>query len=195
VKKHLFAYKEPFLVFAATVFAEHFKNSKFIHIIRDGRDCADSMVRTYPHALVDQVLRDPVLGRLKGSEIGLARRWHEWHLPWWLPEGTEEAFVRLQPYCRYVFMWHVMVGQGLSLGRMLPAERYLELRYEDFCRQPHEAGQRILAFLGCQSCRPFRRILGSMTTRSVKCHVRQEARILQEANHVGKSLLRELNYL
>src|SRR5262249_16643744 len=139
---------------------------------RDGRDCADSMVRTYPHALVDQVLRDPLLARLKGSEIGVARPWQGWNLPWWLPEGSEEEFVHLRPFSRSVAMWQVMVRESQQLLRLLGPDRLLEQRYEEFCRRPQEMGERILAFLGRSSSRAFRRVLYSMTPRSVGCHRR-----------------------
>ncbi len=190
----LFAYKEPFLVFAASLFARHFKQSKFINIIRDGRDCADSMIRTYPQALVDQVLQDPLLWRLKGSEIGVARPWHGWYLPWWLPEGCEEEFTRLRPFARSVVMWQVMVRETQQLAKTLGPDRLLELRYEELCERPQEVGERLLAFLGRSSSWSFQRVLRSMTPRSVGCHKRQSAEVLEEANRVGQPLLRELGY-
>jgi hypothetical protein len=191
----LFVYKEPFLSFACEQFARHFTRSKFIHTIRDGRDCADSMVRTYPHALRDEVLRDRLLWRLKGSEIGVARSWNEWHLPWWLPEGAEEEFLSLMPFGRYVWMWQEMVRRGKVLAEQLGPERVFELRYEEFCERPQEVGQRTAAFLGVPFSRSFERFLRTVTTRSVGCHRTQSPEVLAEAERVGAPLLEELGYI
>jgi len=79
----LFCYKEPFLCFAIEHFAAHFPNAKFLHIIRDGRDNADSMERTYGDALSDDVLSDDLLSYNKVSEIGFWNRVDGFNHPWW----------------------------------------------------------------------------------------------------------------
>src|SRR5207302_4981584 len=108
----LFCYKEPFLCFAAEPFAREFPRSKFIHIVRDGRDNADSLKRSYPGVLSDTVLRDKHLLACKNSEIGFYRSFDAWHIPWWVPQGEETEFVNLSEYGRCVWMWRVMTERA-----------------------------------------------------------------------------------
>jgi hypothetical protein len=190
----LFAYKEPFLIFACQQFAAHFTKAKFIHIIRDGRDCADSMERTYPHALTDAVLRSATLWRLKGSEIGVARPWKGWFLPWWLRPGEEEEFTSLSLFGRYVCMWKEMVSRGRALAPHLDPERLLELSYEEFCARPVEVGKRITAFLKTSPNSSYWRFLRSISTRSLGCYKRQSKKVILEAERVGAPLLGEMGY-
>jgi hypothetical protein len=194
ISEFLFGYKEPFLIFAAEPFAKHFSKAKFVHIIRDGRDCADSMLRTYAHALTNEVLRSPFLWRLKGSEIGVARKWQGWFLPWWLERGAEEAFLSLPPFGRYVWMWEVMVRRGQELAPLLGPQRLLEVRYEEFCKRPAEVGQRLVEFLQIPSGGAYRRYLRSVNTRSVGCHRRRSRGLLVQSEKVGSPLLAELGY-
>ena len=88
MKNLVFCYKEPFLCFAATQFAEHFPNSKFIHIIRDGRDNADSMCRTYADALTNRTLSSDTLCMNKVSEIGKWNRVDGFNFPWYVENNT-----------------------------------------------------------------------------------------------------------
>ena len=48
VENSLFTYKEPLMCLAASVFAKEFNSSKFVHIIRDGRDVAASFSSEIP---------------------------------------------------------------------------------------------------------------------------------------------------
>jgi hypothetical protein len=189
-----FGYKEPFLVFAAEPFAKHFGKAKFIHIIRDGRDCADSMQRTYPEALTDAVLSSPLLWRLKGSEIGVAREWQNWYLPWWLEQGGEEAFLSLPPFGRYIWMWQVMVRRGRALASLLGPDRLFEIRYEEFCQKPSEVGQRLVEFVQTSPGKGYRKFLRSLTPTSVGCHRRHSRELLMQCKKVGLPLLAELGY-
>jgi hypothetical protein len=191
----LFIYKEPFLNFACEDLARHFSKAKFIHIVRDGRDCADSMVRTYPHALSDDVLKGPLLWRLKGSEIGVAREWRGWNLPWWLEQGAEEDFLALPPFARYVWMWKVMVCRGQALATHIEPERFLEVRYEAFCDKPLEVGERILQFLKAPTGGAYKRFLRRVTPASVGCHRRRPKELLAQSERIGSPLLGELGYL
>jgi Sulfotransferase family len=195
ISQLLLVYKEPFLNFACEEMARHFSKAKFIHIVRDGRDCADSMERCYPHALTDDILRSPLLWRLKGSEIGVAREWRGWFLPWWLESGAEQDFLALPPYGRYVWMWKVMVRRGQALAAQIKPERFLEIRYEAFCKQPVEVGERILDFLKTPMGGAYRRFLRSVTANSVGCHRRQPKEVLVQSERIGSPLLGELQYV
>ena len=190
----LMVYKEPFLIYAASVLAEHFSRARFIHIIRDGRDCADSLDRTYSLALSNEVFKDPVLSRQKGSEIGVAKNHEGWILPWWVSDGKEQEFLDHTPYGRYLWMWKDMVSRGQSVGNILGPERYLEIRYEDLCRRPEETGTALVEFMGTRSSKQFNKYLQRASVKSIGIHKRQEADRITEANQVAGGLLAELGY-
>ena len=187
-------YKEPFTTFGTLPLAGHFPGSMFIHIIRDGRDCADSLCRTYPHALSDRILRNPLLWRQECAEIGVSRRWKEWYLPWWLPEGEEEEFAAMPQFCRHVRMWKEMVRRGRQTEKETGSERYLEVRYENMCRNPAAAADEIARFLGAQPSKRYRKRLSQVRTRSIGVHREQPTEIIAAANRIGAPLLEELGY-
>ena len=56
-------------------------DAPIVHIVRDGRDCANSLVESY------DVLSDEKLTHLKGSEMRLGRPYDERFVPWWVEEG------------------------------------------------------------------------------------------------------------
>lgn len=150
-----FVYKEPFMAFAAERLAGHFRAAKVIHILRDGRDCADSLDRTYPLALSDAALdAERGLWRQVGSEIGVARRHGDRIVPWWVDEGEEEAFLGASRYARYLWMWSESVRRASRCGEAHP-DRFLEVRYEELCDRPGEVGREIAAFLDSEGTRAY----------------------------------------
>src|SRR5262249_52261834 len=116
----LFCYKEPFLCFPAEKFARYFPNARFVHIVRDGRDNADSLERTYPHALSDPVVRNDFLSRNKNSEIGLWEKLDGVNVPWWVAPADAARFGRLSRYERCVLMWREMTRRARVLSRVVP---------------------------------------------------------------------------
>ncbi len=191
----LFCYKEPFLCFAMDQVAAHFPQSKFIHIIRDGRDAADSMERTYPDALSDRVLKDETLTVNKNSEIGVYRIKDGYCIPWWIPEGEEKRFIECTSYGRCIWMWKEMVSRALKCASSIDWQRYLELRYESVVTQPVETASKILRFLGFESNR--RMINRLKRTRSSTIGIaerRQSPERLDEAWRIAGDLLGQLGY-
>ena len=98
-----FVYKEPFLSFAPGFVLDALPDARIIHIVRDGRDCANSLVRTY------DVLTDEKLQHLRGSEMRLGRKVDDRYVPWWMDEGHDAAFLESSPYVRAIWMWKAMV--------------------------------------------------------------------------------------
>ena len=161
-----FIYKEPFLCFAAEVFAEAFPQARFVHIIRDGRDTADSMARSYPHALSDQVLSSDVLSSLKVSEIGRWRTVDGFNIPWWVSEQDLSGFRTGDRYIRYLMLWKTMTERAMQLGNLGPS-RYREVRYEDLVANPVEEGARIAGLLSLDVAPAYRNRLGKARSDSV----------------------------
>jgi len=191
----LLSYKEPFLCFAMHSIADHFRNSRFIHILRDGRDNADSLERAYPDALSDRVLRDPLLAQNKSSEIGVWRSHANACVPWWVSEGDEDAFLSASRYARCVWMWKEMVSRAIDVGEAIGPQRYLELRYESVVADPEAAGRRVLQFLGLQGANRFMGRLRKAYSSSVAVsRVRQPDARLREASQIAAPLLSRLQY-
>jgi hypothetical protein len=191
-----FCYKEPFLCFPIKQLCAHFPNSKILHIVRDGRDCADSLERTYPEALSDLVLKDPRLAENKNSEIGIYRRWNEYFLPWWLQAGEESAFVKCSAFGRYVWMWQEMVTRVTSCGPHLGSTRYLELTYEALVADSNQHGQRISAFLGLNDSKRLLKRLSRARLNSVGINKRrQTSDRIAEASQIAGPLLQRYGYV
>jgi hypothetical protein len=191
----LFCYKEPFLCFAAVHFAQAFPQAKFIHIIRDGRDNADSLDRTYTHALSDSVLQSDLLSFNKNSEIGIWRTIDGFNYPWWVQPHEEEQFKTGSKYGRYMMMWREMVQRARQLKAILPEERYLEIQYEQFVQSPIEHGQRIRTFLGAEDSTAFHKKLNRAFKSSINISKRnQDEAKQQEGEAIAKQLLEELGY-
>lgn len=191
--RFVLAYKEPFMAFAAERLATHFRGARILHLIRDGRDCADSLDRVYGGALSDDVLRaDGELWRLVGSEIGVARRVGSSMLPWWVPESDAEEFLSATRIERYLWLWSQAVERGRRARAAAP-DRYLEVRYEELCRDPAASGRTIREFLRLPAAPRFDRALARARTGSVGIAARRGAAETRPAD--AWRLLRELGYV
>lgn len=166
----LFCYKEPFLCLAANEFAKEFPCALFVHIIRDGRDVAASLVRRYPNALSDEVLQCPELARSKNSEIGSFVELDGWTIPWWVEKGSERKFIGASQYSRCLWLWSTLVRHALALRENVPDDRYLEIRYEDLALNAVHEGERILEFIGKPLSRVFRKQMKRAYGSSVGTH-------------------------
>ena len=193
VSRHVLVYKEPFMTFAAERLAAHFGAARILHLVRDGRDCADSLDRTYGAALSDEVLRaDGGLWRQMGSEVGVTRKCGASVVPWWVAEGREAEFLAASRFERYLWMWAESVTRGRR-GRAAAPDRYLELRYEELCRDPGSAARSIEAFLEVPESRSFEGAIGKARTSSVGI-AGQRGESRPPAGEAER-LLRELGYL
>lgn len=160
-------YKEPFLAMAADAFARHFARARFIHLIRDGRDCADSLERAYGAALSDEVL-DARGSRWRevGSEIGVGREHAGMIVPWWVPVEHRQRFLDAPRYERYLWLWRECVTRARSC-EAVAGGRYVEVRYEELCVNPVGEGKRLLDFIGVHESRRFRKRLTAARSSSI----------------------------
>jgi len=190
-----FCYKDPFLCFCVEHLAGHFSNAKFVHIIRDARDNADSMERSYPTALADEVLTDERLANNNNSEIGIYRAWQHYYLPWWVPENRESEFIGHSQFGRCVWMWREMVTRAASCGQTLGSARYLEIRYEDMVTAPQESAKRISEFLGIADMRRLLKKLNMSRVSSVGINKRRQPQVkIDEANRIAGDVLKRFGY-
>jgi hypothetical protein len=118
--------------------AECFPDAKFVHLVRDGRAVANSLLAV--------------------------SFWNGWHGPgrwrWdvlseeqqanW--EATGRSFVALAG-----FEWVMMLTAIEKASQALPPSQFLQIRYEDFCTSKVETVQQILKFADLDWTRDFAR--------------------------------------
>lgn len=184
-------YKEPFLAFAPDLPHAALPGTRTIHIYRDGRDCADSLQRKYG------VLSDAALSRLTTYEAPAGRRIGDRHVPWWLPEGEEDDFIRATPFVRSVWMWREMVRRCetfFSHPDVRGSGRVLEIRYEQLVEDPGEISGQLERHLGIPLNRRTRKRLAGGHVKSVGVHRRLGDAEIAAANDVAGAELRRLGY-
>lgn len=114
--------KNPKHVLRIPFLDELFPLSRFLHIIRDGRDVVPSL-----------------MFRNRGAQ------WGHLEVPGW-----HELLARypLANHIRAAHQWRIAVEMARADARSLGPGRYLEVRYEDLVRAPAEVIGRTLSFLG-----------------------------------------------
>lgn len=129
-----------------------FPGARFVHIVRDGRNCAMSMSRHLGFRMALIVIQ---LTEILGVDPWESSdRTHERDVPDelvpFLPERFDrEAFLRYEvapPLCGHYWSGEIMAGLA-ELAALAPA-RVLTLRYEDFGHAPHASIARLFEFLG-----------------------------------------------
>ncbi|HSZ14982.1 MAG TPA: sulfotransferase [Solirubrobacteraceae bacterium] len=189
--QELLIYKEPFFAFAPELPYAALADAPLIYIYRDGRDVANSLVRSY------DVLTDAKLAGLESNEALIGRRAGELYVPWWVAEGEESAFLRSSPYVRAIWMWREMVSRSerfFERPEALASGRVLRVRYEDLVARPLEQGEAIAAHLGQRLTARMREQLQRAHPRSIGSHRRREQGELREAERIAGAQLAALSY-
>ncbi len=184
-------YKEPFLAFAPELAYRALPQARIVYIHRDGRDVADSLVRSY------KILDDTDLADLEANEVMAGRLVGERYVPWWVREDEEEHFLRSAPYVRAVWMWREMARrcrEFFESEEVRASGRVLQVRYESFVADPVRGGQAIAEHLGLHLTSRARRRLQSAHARSVGIHTRRPQADLAAAQEIAASELSALAY-
>lgn len=184
-------YKEPFLAFAPQFVLDAFPNGKILHIYRDGRDAANSLVKTF------DVLTDEKLRNLKQSEMRIGRQVDDRYVPWWVAEGREEEFLSSSPYVRAIWMWMIMVRgcrKAFSRPEIRASGRVLTMKYEDLVREPIEHGLAIINFFGGTPNRALEKLLGEARTSSIGKYRRRDPEEVTAAEQVAAAELSKHGY-
>jgi hypothetical protein len=121
-----------------------YPEAKVIHIIRDGRDQAVSMLHHVWNRSTDQ----GGVQVLKPGEFERRQRYRE--DPRRLLETGEGIFTeeRLRQAAQ---SWYSRVGKTAKDGPALLGDNYAEVRYEDLLERPHQEVARLAAFLGADT--------------------------------------------
>jgi hypothetical protein len=170
-----FGWKQPRTNFYVEVLMDAVPEAKVLHLIRDGRDCMLSRIRS-----ATKIYKPG--GRLL---IYGNRRYPV--------ADTSAEYIKEHRNELEMHLWVTSVRMGMK-GRKYP-ERYLEVFYEDLCREPIPTLEKVFAFLGMPFLDETREWAAAniRQSRIGKWVGREEE--LKEAIAIGEPLLRELGYL
>ena len=185
-------YKEPFLSLAPQFVLDALPAARIVHIVRDGRDCANSLVESY------DVLTDEKLTHLKGSEMRLGRAHDARYVPWWVAEGRDEEFIASTPYVRAIWMWKEMVQRCRSVFSAHAQEhpgQVLVISYEEFMRAPVSQGHRVLQHFGATPTKAFDKRIGAARTSSIGKYRARNPEEIAAAEQVAGDELQAYGYM
>lgn len=179
-------YKEPFLSLSPKFVLDALPEAQIIHIVRDGRDCANSLVRNY------DVLTDDKLTHLRATEMRLGRPYDERYVPWWVEEGRDEAFINGSPYVRAIWMWKTMIRRCHEYFSALEpptSDQIMVLKYEDFMREPETYGRQVLDHFEGSPTRAFEKRVAEARTSSIGKHEQRDPAEIEAAERVAQNEL------
>jgi hypothetical protein len=131
--------------------ADGFRDAKFVHLYRDGRECAYSMSRNAGYRLASVAL---MLQSRLGMSPYLGDNARPQHVPEdlrpFMPETFDhDAFAGFDvPVAELGQFWSDMIMPALDVLASLPPERVLQLSYEDVAAEPRQALLRFARFVG-----------------------------------------------
>ncbi|HVW46531.1 MAG TPA: sulfotransferase [Solirubrobacterales bacterium] len=190
-RERVLVYKEPFISFCPAVVWDALPDARFVYLVRDGRDVADSLLRKY------DVLADSRLADVESNETPIVRRSGELLVPWWVESGAEQAFVEADQYVRAIWMWSAMASRAqdfLDRPDVKASGRVLTVRYEDLVADPLGQGSALIDFLGMRMGPRTRRALGDGHQRSLGVYRRRPAATIRHAEEIGGAELRRAGY-
>ena len=128
-----------------------FPNAKFIHIVRDGRDCAISMSKHYGFRMVVtafQMIEILGLDPYEDNDREFASDLPDELYPL-LPEHFDrQAFIDYDiPLSLYGHYWSGELAAAAETLKNLPKNRLLTVQYEDLLQQPRKTMAGLLAFM------------------------------------------------
>lgn len=125
-----------------------FEDAKFIHIVRDGRSVANSLIHVH--------FWRGWLGP-QGWRAGLLSE--EDQATW---ERFDRSFVALAG-----LEWKIQMRAIESARRALPANAFCEVKYEELCEQPLETYRRVLEFAELPATAAFEQQIKAASIRSM----------------------------
>lgn len=185
-------YKEPFLSFAPEFTYRALPDCRILHLYRDGRDCADSLVRTY------NVLTDEKLMALNTAEMPIGRKYDHRYVPWWVEEGKESEFLDCTPYVRAIWMWKEMVKRChdfFSQPEVVETGRVLLVKYEELVSNNLQSGEVIVKHFNSAMNPRLQKQFKKARNSSIGIHKRRDPQEIEAAERVAQAELKLYGYL
>jgi len=153
--------------------------ARFVHLVRDGRDVA----------FCDHKAPTDAFWRKVYFDSDRIRTWRGMPL--------DPGWYRRRAHLFNARHWVSSVSVGRAYGMML-RERYLEVRYEDLCRDFAATASRVLRFAGVADAAAeaaVARLAPSVRATSIGKHRERSSRAVAEVVAIEKPLLLALGYL
>lgn len=185
-------YKEPFFSFAPEFVQRALPESKIVYLVRDGRDCANSLVKSY------DVLTNEKLKSFRTSESPMGYIHQGVCVPWWVEVEQASHFLAASPYVRAIWMWKEMVKcchRFFCQDDVVASGRVLQISYEDLARKPMIAGEKILRHLDIRISDRFIKRLQNASPKSIGKYKARDPLEVKLAEQVAYDELKLYNYL
>lgn len=185
-------FKEPFLAFAPELMLAAIPEARLVYLYRDGRDSADSLVRSFG-TLTDAALASPAAAEVvSGRQHG--GRW----VPWWVEVGGDDAFLAASPFVRNVWLWKAMNGRCIACfgrGDVACDARVLRVSYESLVADPRQVGRMIIEHLGGDWTPRLAKQFRRASAASIGVHRRLPGAEIEQATELARPELAALGYL
>jgi len=134
---------------------EIFNDAKFIHIVRDGRAVANSLIN------MDWWWgwRGPYNWRW-GELTDLQNK--EW-------EKHNKSFIALS-----CIEWKILMDEMEKIKQIVPPENFLEIKYEDLCSDPSKIFKSVINFCGLKQSKKFDEFVKGYALRNINDKWKQE---------------------
>jgi hypothetical protein len=150
--------------------SEIFEDARFIHMIRDGRSVASSLL----HVSFWRGWKGP-----QGWRAGLLSA--EDQATW---ESYDRSFTALAG-----LEWRIQMRAMEAARRLVEPGQFLEVKYEDFCRRPVDTYRRVLEFAELPGSRDAEKSVRAASVRSTSNRWRDDLTVAQQT--LLDDLLRE----
>jgi hypothetical protein len=183
-----------------------FPDCRVLHVLRDGRAVVRSLMpeMSQPASRVrlrkrlretpwtDLPAQLPLVGRALLRRFTRRKTASLWGPR---PRGWQ-GWLSLPAHQRIARQWSRTMEIALRDGRALPSENYMELRYEDFVREPLEHLRRILEFTELSPCTEMEAYIRRRIDpeRSARRHKPLEPRIEADIVEACRGMLQRLDY-
>jgi hypothetical protein len=163
-----------------------FPNARFVHIHRDGREAALSMMEhAHFREIVSYHYDPPTAEELRRTAL---------HLD---PAESDPFRRRVdgpQSLSRYAEYWSYSIARGYSVLPRIGAENFLEIRFEDLLADPPAVLRQVAAFFQMPDdaawiARAVKHIKGEVPSRAGRLHAAEQAE-LDKGCYYGQLLLR-----
>lgn len=185
-------YKEPFFSFTPEFLCRALPSCKIIYLYRDGRDCANSLVKSYG------VLTDEKLKILNTSESSLGYQHQDFWVPWWVESDQADNFIQSSSYVRSIWMWKEMVKRCerfFTQDDIATSDRVLKIKYEDLACEPLVFGEKIVTYIGTDFDNRLQKRFAKASVKAVGKYKKRDPLEIEMAEQVAHYELKFYGYL